>query len=213
MALSLRGHGGSEGLDQLDWLSIDDYVDDVALAADWLGGSPILVGHSMGGFVAQKYLQHRAATGLALLCSVPPQGLLATQLYLLLRRPGLLLRLNQVLGGQFPDQQVVREALFASDVPDAVVSEFLSHAQPESSRAIWDMSSSGLPRLDPKDRPPVLVIGAEEDKLIPQFAVTSTALAYQVLPHFFPDMGHAVTHETGWPGMLNMLLSWASKLE
>ncbi|HXP97654.1 MAG TPA: alpha/beta fold hydrolase, partial [Telmatospirillum sp.] len=45
-AMSLRGHGGSEG--DLAWASVSDYIDDVATVAADLGGMPIVIGHSMG---------------------------------------------------------------------------------------------------------------------------------------------------------------------
>ena len=48
-AVSLRGHGGSEGL--LSWASLADYVDDVTSAVAQMDSPPILVGHSMGGLV------------------------------------------------------------------------------------------------------------------------------------------------------------------
>ncbi|KAB2907936.1 MAG: alpha/beta hydrolase, partial [Dechloromonas sp.] len=60
-ALSLRGHGGSEGREQINWHSVADYVDDLKTVVDWLGEEPILIGHSMGGFIVQKYLEHRTA--------------------------------------------------------------------------------------------------------------------------------------------------------
>lgn len=73
-AVSLRGHGGSHGRGQIDWHSIADYVDDVTMAIDWLEQEPVLVGHSMGGFIVQKYLEHHTAPAAVLLCSVPRRG-------------------------------------------------------------------------------------------------------------------------------------------
>ena len=41
---------------------------DVGAVVDWLGEPPVLIGHSMGGFVVQKYLEHHTTPGAALLC-------------------------------------------------------------------------------------------------------------------------------------------------
>ena len=41
----------------LDSFSIADYVADVADVADKLPAPPVLIGHSMGGMVVQKYLE------------------------------------------------------------------------------------------------------------------------------------------------------------
>src|SRR5512145_2483916 len=56
-ALNLRGHGGSEGREHLRWTPLASYVADVAQAVEQMERPPILVGHSMGGFVVQKYLE------------------------------------------------------------------------------------------------------------------------------------------------------------
>src|SRR5574340_123070 len=57
LAVSLRGHGGSDSPKPLRRCSIADYVDDVAAVADSLPVRPVVIGHSMGGFITQKYLE------------------------------------------------------------------------------------------------------------------------------------------------------------
>ena len=59
--------------DLLDSYSIDDYVDDLVEVANRMPGEPVLIGHSMGGMVVQKYLERHTAPGVVLLASVPPQ--------------------------------------------------------------------------------------------------------------------------------------------
>ena len=56
-AIDLRGHGKSEGANRLRWTGITHYVSDVGQTIDQLGESPVLIGHSMGGLVVQKYLE------------------------------------------------------------------------------------------------------------------------------------------------------------
>lgn len=73
-ALSLSGHGASRRRDHLDSYSIDDYIKDVAEVTAQLPVPPVLIGHSMGGFVVQKYLEQYPAAAAVLMCSVPPQG-------------------------------------------------------------------------------------------------------------------------------------------
>ena len=60
---SLSGHGASPGRERLRWTGIQEYVRDVAEAATRLPTQPVLIGHSMGGFVIQKYLEHHTAAG------------------------------------------------------------------------------------------------------------------------------------------------------
>lgn len=216
-ALSLSGHGNSAGREQIEWLSINHYVDDLMVAVDWLhqqtGQVPVLVGHSMGGFVIQKLLEQRQAPAVALLCSVPPQGLLAAQFHMLMRKPGLFLEINRLMSGQLNDLEIIREALFAQPVETATLQRFFLHMQPESQRAIWDMSSLfNLPHLNNANLPPLLVLGAEEDALVPAFLVRATARTYGVEARIFPGFGHGITHERDWPQIAAALLGWLEVL-
>jgi pimeloyl-ACP methyl ester carboxylesterase len=54
LALSLRGHGGSKGYENLHSFSLDDYVEDVLEVMSSIEGKLILVGHSMGGGCCAK---------------------------------------------------------------------------------------------------------------------------------------------------------------
>ena len=74
LALSLRGHGGSLAPKPLHRISIADYVEDVVAVAQNLPTPPVVIGHSMGGFIVQKYLESHSAPLAVLLASIPPQG-------------------------------------------------------------------------------------------------------------------------------------------
>ncbi|MDR1889986.1 MAG: alpha/beta hydrolase [Zoogloeaceae bacterium] len=211
-ALSLRGHGESEGGDNLDALSIADYVEDTEAAIVWLAEKhprpAALIGHSMGGFVVQKYLENNRAPAAILLCAVPPQGLLLSQFNLLAQRPGLLMDLNQLLSGENVQLPTVREALFGQPVDNALLKRFRASMQLESQRALWDMSVFNLPLLPAMLRPPLLIVGAEKDVLVPAFLVETTARTYNMEAHIFKGMGHAVTHEKDWPQVAELLKNW-----
>lgn len=211
-ALSLRGHGGSKGHQQIDWLSVADYVDDVRQVVDTLNIDPVLLGHSMGGFVVQKYLERHPARAVALLCSVPPQGLIAAQFHLLLQKPQIYLEINRILAGDHTDTDTLRDALFAGEVDPAMLAEWLEKMQNESQRAIWDMSMFNLPNLYCMRRPPMLIVGAEKDMLVPAFLVQTTAHTYGQPCHILRNMGHAITHEKEWPHAAAIIETWLESL-
>src|SRR5277367_2533824 len=71
VAVSLRGHGGSPTAKRFHACSIADYIDDVHATAERLGGRPVLIAHSLGGFVVQRYLETRYAPAAVLVASVP----------------------------------------------------------------------------------------------------------------------------------------------
>ena len=168
----------------------------------------VLVGHSMGGFVVQKYLERHAVPAAVLMCSVPPQGLVAAQFSMLFQKPGLMLELNRLLDGEDVSLDVLRESLFAQDIPQATLERYYRMMQPESQRAIWDMSAFSLPMLNQMHRPPLLVLGAEHDNLMPAFLVQSTGQTYGVPSKIFRGLGHGVMLEKDWLLVAEFVRDW-----
>jgi len=73
-AMSLSNHGNSPRVKMMNLLSINDYVKDLRSVVESLDEPPILIGHSMGGFIIQKYLENYSAPKAVLIASVPPYG-------------------------------------------------------------------------------------------------------------------------------------------
>ena len=207
-AVSLSGHGKSHGRDHLDSFSIADYVADVAHVASRMPAPPVLIGHSMGGFVVQKYLEDHAAAGAVLMCSVPPQGLMASAFGLMFSKPGLMKDLNRLMGGGQVALETLREALFAQPVAVDDLDRYYRLAQPESYRAIWDMTLFNLPHPSRIGKAPLLVMGAEYDHLIPASLVEMTAHTYNVQAEIFPGMGHGLMLERDWKKPARRILEW-----
>jgi len=80
--------------------------------------------------------------------------------------------------------------------------------QPESHRAIWDMTLFNLPLKSRMNIPPLLVLGAEHDSLIPASQVEMTARHYGVEAEIFEDMGHGLMLEQGWEQVAARILGW-----
>lgn len=207
-ALSLSGHGESPGREYLDSFSVDNFVNDVVKVAGSLDEPPVLIGHSMGGMLAQKYLERSEAAGAVLMASVPPQGLGASALGLAFRKPSLMTDLNRMLGGGKIALESIQDALFASTVEPERLLRYYHLMQPESFRAIWDMTLFNLPRPSHMAHPPMLVLGAEFDHLIPPSMVEMSARTYGVEAEIFPDMGHGMMLERNWQGVAQRILDW-----
>ncbi len=93
-ALSLRGHGNSEGRERLRWIRLSEYVDDLAQVAAQLPSAPVVIGHSNGGAVVQKYLETHDAPAGVLMASVPPAGAIPSAIRTLLRHPWPFIKAN-----------------------------------------------------------------------------------------------------------------------
>ena len=94
-ALDLPGHGSRRGDRVFEELGLADYVRAVRDAVEVLGQPPVLVGHSMGGFLAQDFLLSGGqARALVLLASAPPHGMARDIMAFALRHPLLALRME-----------------------------------------------------------------------------------------------------------------------
>lgn len=207
-ALSLSGHGHSRDRRALDQYSISDYVNDVTEVIDVLPSPPLLVGHSMGGMVVQKYLERADAPGVVLMASVPPQGLWSSAVGMVMNKPALLQDLNSVMGGGQPHPETLKEALFHQEIADEDFARFFRHFHPESHRAIWDMTLFNLPHVSLMADVPMLVLGAEHDQIIPPSLVNMTGTTYGVEVEIFPDMGHLMMLEPGWALVAQRIHDW-----
>lgn len=207
-AVSLSGHGASRGRKHLDSLSIIDYAKDVREVVKTLPAPPALIGHSMGGFVVQKYLERHDSPATVLMASVPPQGLMASAFGLMFSKPSLMTDLNNLMGGSGASMETLREALFAQPIAVDDLARYYKNSQLESHRAIWDMTLFNLPRPLSVRKSPLLVLGAEFDHLIPVSLVEMTARSYGVKAEIFPGMGHGLMLERDWKKPAQRILDW-----
>jgi hypothetical protein len=83
-AVQLRGHDTPGGR---IWHRVHHYVQDVGEAAARFVEPPVLVGHSLGGLVVQKYLEHGPAPGHDPAGPLPHRGTLPAIARLTLRHP------------------------------------------------------------------------------------------------------------------------------
>ena len=142
------------------------------------------------------------------MCSVPPQGLMASAFGLMFSRPGLMKDLNRLMGGGQVALETLREALFSQPVAVDDLERFYRLAQPESYRAIWDMTLFNLPHPSRLAKLPLLVLGAECDHLIPSSLVEMTARTYNAAAEIFPGMGHGLMLERDWKKPAQRVLDW-----
>jgi pimeloyl-ACP methyl ester carboxylesterase len=208
VALSFRGHGNSPTDKRLRDCSFADYLDDIASVAHALPTPPVLIGHSMGGALVQKYLEGNDAPAAVLMASSPPQGYLRSGLRWLRRHPWHFTKLS-ITGESLPyvsTPELARRRFFSPDTPEELVVRYASRLQEESARSGRD----GLLML-PKParvRAPVLVLGAHQDGSVTQDEVRATARAYRTEPVFFGDMGHNMMLEPGWPAVAQRIDEW-----
>jgi len=208
-ALSLRGHGGSSGRDRLRWHRIKDYVADVGQVVADLGPGTVLVGHSMGGLVVQKYLELYPAPAAALLASVPPRGVLPLTLSVARQHPALFARANATmsLAPLVSTPALVREMFFSADLPDELVRDYHARLGDESYLGYLDMLGLALPRPS-RVSTPLLVVGGEDDAMFTVAQVRATGAAYGARTVILPGVAHDVMLDTRWQTVADTLAGW-----
>jgi alpha-beta hydrolase superfamily lysophospholipase len=163
--LDLPGHG-DEVWELPSSTGLKDYALVAARAAGGLG-RPALVGHSMGGWLAQKLLEAADLPAL-LLCPLPGDGLpLANALRLTALDPW---GMAAALAGRplrVRDARVLHRVCFRG-LSLAEAGQMLDRMGPEPARAALDMGL-GLARARPAPgRRPRVVAAAEHDFFVPQ---------------------------------------------
>jgi len=208
-AVNLRGHGKSEGREKLRWTRIADFVEDVANVVRQLSSPPVLIGHSMGGFIIQKYLENHSSPAAVLLSSPSPAGLLPTAIRTARRQPWAFAKVNLTLSllPFIATPQLVGEAFFSNDLPQEQLLEFWKQTQDDSYMAFLDMVALDLPR-PARVRTPLLVLGVERDNMIAPSEIEATARAYNTRAEIIPDVAHNSMLEERWQSVADRILTW-----
>ncbi|MGV0625821.1 alpha/beta hydrolase [Mycolicibacter minnesotensis] len=213
MAVSFRGHGASSNDKPLRSCGVADYLQDVRTVAGSLPVPPVVIGHSMGGLIVQKYLEDNPAPAAVLMASIPPQGNYGSSLRWLRSRPGQAIKMT-LTGKALPyinTPELARAKFFTETTPADVVLRCAERLQEDSPRVSVDCLMLKLPR--PKRvTTPVLVLGAERDAAHTCKEVRATARAYRTEAEFFAGMGHNMMLDTGWQSVAERIDGWLSAL-
>ena len=169
---------------------------DLALRAyDAIGEPAIVIGHSFGGFVAQKVAAARDCVALVMLASVPP-GVLWPQLRSL---PHLIPVLPAILAGRpFRPSTATMHAVPLNTLPAAERDMLIPRLVRDSGRVFRTMSL-GLPimHVDPADVTcPVLCASAGADRNVAPWMSRRLAARYRAEHHVYPALPHWIIAES-----------------
>jgi pimeloyl-ACP methyl ester carboxylesterase len=201
IAISYRNHGKSEHKGSLRWRTINEYIEDVHSIVSKLETDVYLIGHSMGGFIVQHYLQQHPSVQIkkaVLLCSVPASGISGATWQVIKAYPFSFLQALFTLSFKpvFNSKAKAKKLMFTPAVSDMLIDEVVPKMQDESFRAYLDMMLFNLPK-GKSSSIPLLMIGGEEDFLIRKQSLQKNA---QQLGAELVMMkgGHNINLEEGW---------------
>jgi pimeloyl-ACP methyl ester carboxylesterase len=209
-ALSLRGHGQSDGRERLDTATLADYIDDIRAVAAELPAPPILIGHSMGAALVERLIAAEPFPGAALICPLPPSGLLPVLTRLWWGRPDFFWHAQRMHSGKFDPVSLstLREFYFTTKAPVTVLAQAIHHLCPESARAVMELTWRGNGMRKTGYSVPLLVIAAAADALFTPDDVEATARRLGTTAIVLDGLPHMLMLEPGWERLAESLDEW-----
>jgi non-heme chloroperoxidase len=214
-APALRFHDQARPPAALGTTGLADYAADLEDEIRALNQPPILVGHSMGGLLAQQLAAHVPVRALVLLAPSPPWGVPPTTLFEIGAAQAMHLQpgyWNMVLE---PSRDVAL-AHSLDKLPKHMRDEVFGRFVPESGRATFEIMSWGLDlnRASEVDADavmaPLLFLTGSEDRINPPSTVARIAALYKdrATAEVLDGMGHWLIGEPGWEKLAIRALEW-----
>lgn len=210
IAFSIRGHGTSDGYENLREWSLRDYLEDVRRVLAELPEPPVIIGHSLGGLLAQMLVGRARLRGLVLLASLPPEGLLFVGPRLSVTDPHIWTEAfaGSIAKARAPIQAAAHQILFSEGLPQERVRRYASLMTPESPRALLDAHLPGPIVPAAWHGLPTLVISGGVDRLVWGPSALRTALYHGGEYHRAEEMGHFLQLDIGAEGIAARLRDW-----
>lgn len=211
--VDLSGHGDSEGREHIDDFGLDDYVDDLRYAASRIGGPVIIIGHSMGARVLERYLEKNQAQAAIFLSPVPTTGTASSALQLSLRYPTFFQVLDDAVNGNVSDEvgELMTKVYFSPQVSAEEALEFLPMVGPESCQAVVEMSMPDSRWSVTRCKLPALVMGGVEDAVFPPSMLHYLASNWNAEVHKVKDAGHMLMLDPQWQDAADYILGWLAR--
>jgi len=209
----LKGHSEGAGRDATVGVSMSDYAREIAELCRRAPEPPILVGHSMGGLVAQLAARRAKVKALILLAPSPPWGVASSSIEEASTAFGLHLLGPFWMQAVTPDRSLMRN--FSLDrMEPAERSLVLDRLCRESGRALWETLNWWLDPfmttslgVGPIPAPSLVMVGARDVVHPPMTArMTAERIGAQYLE--LPGMSHWLPGEEGWEAVAGHALSW-----
>ncbi len=212
-AISWPGHGNSPlNKRHINLYTMGNYVDTLAGEIGKISPTPIVVGHSMGATVLQKYLEKHQLPGAVLLASMPAKGSFPMILRFMRRHPlpclKWLLTFNMYHWVATPE--LAQDLLLSSDTTVDVAK---LHKQ-----LVNESQTLALPTLVPyfaklnQAKTPVLVIAGDRDAIFTVAEERATAERYEAEFVVFEGQAHNLMIEPAWQQVADTIDDWITKL-
>lgn len=208
IAASRRGRNGV-GPQRARGLTIADYVEDTLKVIAAIGERPVIVGHSLGGLIAQKIAELGKAEAMVLLAPAPAAKLPAQPVAL----PVYLPMMPRILAGipMMPGPNGC-STIALNRVPEAERPAMHAQLVHESGKVYREMIF-GTFKIDfAKVKCPALVVGGRDDRIVAPQLVEWTANKLGVAARIYEGHAHWLLGEPGWEKIAADAVAWLEGL-
>ncbi|HEY5047176.1 MAG TPA: alpha/beta hydrolase [Rhizomicrobium sp.] len=219
-APTLRYHDrGTHPPAELGTTSMLDYAADLERALDAIGSAPVLVGHSLGGLLAQMLAARRPLRALVLLAPSAPWGMTPSTPFEFLSSQALYLADGFWKTAIKPRHWIAAANaldLLARDERDAVFARFV----PESGLATfetmqWMFDRKRATRVEARAVTcPILCLAGRRDRVNPPATVRRLARRYGGRARYeeLSNHSHWLIGEPGWQKIAGGILMWLERV-
>jgi pimeloyl-ACP methyl ester carboxylesterase len=204
-AINLRGHHGSRPVADIGKVPLNAYVADSLEVARALR-QPIVIGHSMGGLLAQKVAEAGACRAAVLMASAPPRWISVAS-SVLLRKQLKFARALLFHRPLLPDRGDA-DALMFNRTPLSDREKFFARLVPESGRAGFDLSFGIIGVHSGRISAPMLVVTGTDDQFVVPRVARSLARKYGAPLREYESFAHHIMSEPGWEKPADEIVEW-----
>ncbi len=210
-SMSLRGHGHSRGKANSRWNSMNDYMEDLRDIIHELPQPPVIVGHALGAFLVQRYLETETAPATVLMAPAPANGAWLLTAFGLREVPlgvlaaGLTLNTWSIVGT--PER--ARRAFFSPDIPEKDLLHYFVKLRNESFRTYLElMFFRRNPEAVRQRGIPTLIVGGERDRMFPPRTLEKYAQTLGADLRIIPETAHNIMLEPRWQEAADTIIEW-----
>jgi pimeloyl-ACP methyl ester carboxylesterase len=208
-AINLRGRDGSRPVQDIGQTSLMDYVADAAEVATALN-NPIVMGHSMGGLVAQKLAEAGKCRAMILIASAAPRGIPLAS-WLLIKNQAKRLRALLLSEALPPDRKEADLLVFNRTPPDDSDRSFALMST-DSGRVGRQLSIGVIAVQESRIKAPVLVMTGLDDRLVPPRVARALARKYRAELREYAGLAHNILAEPGWERPCADAVAWMDRV-
>jgi pimeloyl-ACP methyl ester carboxylesterase len=208
-AVSVRGHGMSEGRQALRAATLAHYIADIFRALAEFSEPPIVIAHSLGALLAQRLLGRTAIRALVMLAPLPPEGMLLVSGRLMVSASATWLGIIHAMLGFKPLGLGDLKALIFSDrFAPGDVDRYMARMVVESMQVWLDSHVPVPPAAAFSLGVPTLVIAGDADRLVPNEFAWRTAIYHGAEFISASGFGHLLHLEPGADQVAEMTIRW-----